>query len=99
MSSGRHGPLANQTKLPTLMEANMSKTNIKLNLEGVDGNAFMLLGVARRTLMRNGMGNMWDEFHAEATSGDYNKLLCTLSDWFDVCFGDEDEDEYDEDED
>ena len=74
----------------------MSKTNIKLNLEGVDGNAFMLLGVARRTLMRNGKGDMWNEFHAEATSGDYNKLLCTVSDWFDVdLFEDEDEDEYD----
>ena len=78
----------------------MSKTGIKLNLENVDGNAFCILGVCQRELRRNHKMDLWDEFHAEATSGDYNKLLCTLSDWFDVCFGDEDEDdEYDEDED
>ena len=77
----------------------MSKTNIKLNLEGVDGNAFCILGHAMRALRQNHKMELWDEFHAEATSGDYNKLLCTVSDWFDICFGDEDEDEYDEDED
>ena len=77
----------------------MSKTNIKLNLEGVDSNAFVLLGVAQRELRRNHMMDMWDAFHKEATAGDYNHLLATLSDWFDICFGDEDEDEYDEDED
>ena len=78
----------------------MSKTNLKLNLEGVDGNAFCVLGHAMRTLRQNHKMELWDEFHAEATSGDYNKLLCTLSDWFDICFGGEDEDdEYDEDED
>ena len=71
----------------------MSKTNIKLNLEGVDSNAFVLLGYAMRALRQNHKLDLWDEFHAEATSGDYNKLLCTVSDWFDVCFGDEDEDE------
>ena len=75
----------------------MSKTNIKLNLEGVDGNAFCILGHAMRVLRQNHKMELWDEFHAEATSGDYNKLLCTVSDWFDVCFGDEDEDdEYEE---
>ena len=77
----------------------MSKTNIKLNLEGVDGNAFCILGHAMRALRQNHKMELWDEFHAEATSGDYNKLLCTVSDWFDVCFGDEDEDEEYEDED
>ena len=38
---------------------------------------------------------MWDEFHAEATSGDYNHLLATIMDWFDVdLFEDEEENEY-----
>ena len=78
----------------------MSKTNIKLNPEGVDSNAFVLLGHAMRALRQNHKMELWDEFHAEATSGDYNKLLCTVSDWFDVCFGNEDDvDEDDEDED
>ena len=74
----------------------MSKTNIKLNLEGVDSNAFVLLGVAQRELRRNHKMDMWDEFHKEATSGDNNHLLATIMDWFDVdLFEDEDEDEYD----
>ncbi len=71
----------------------MSKTNIKLNLEGVDGNAFCILGHAMRALRQNHKMDLWDEFHAEATSGDYNKLLCVVADWFDVCFGDEEEDD------
>ena len=75
----------------------MSKTGITLNLQNVSGNAFAILGVCRRALERSGKRGLWDEFHKEATSGDYNNLLCTVSDWFDVTFGeDEDEEEYDE---
>ena len=37
---------------------------------------------------------MWNEFHKEATSGDYNHLLATIMDWFDVDL-DEEEDEDD----
>ncbi len=80
----------------------MSKTGITLNLENVDGNAFFILGVCRRALQRAGKIDRWPEFHAEATAGDYNHLLFTVSDWFNVVFGDEpDEDggeDYDEDE-
>ena len=73
---------------------------VKLNLEGVDSNAFVLLGHAMRAMRQNHKMELWDEFHKEATAGDYNHLLATLSDWFDICFGDEDEeDEYDEEED
>ena len=73
----------------------MSKTNIKLNLEGVDGNAFCILGHAMRALRQNHKMELWDEFHKEATAGDYNHLLATIMDWFDVdLFEDEDEDEY-----
>ena len=75
----------------------MSKTGITLNLQNVSGNAFAILGVTRRAMERAGKRELWDEFHKEATSGDYNNLLCTVSDWFDVTFGeDEDEEEYDE---
>lgn len=75
----------------------MSKTGITLNLQNVSGNAFAILGVCRRALERAGKRELWDAFHKEATSGDYNNLLCTVSDWFDVTFGeDEDEEEYDE---
>ena len=78
----------------------MSKTNVKVKMVGEDGNAFACLGRCRKALGRAGKLEMWNEFHKEATAGDYNHLLATLSDWFDICFGDEDEDEeYDEDED
>ena len=78
----------------------MSKTNVKVKMVGEDGHAFACLGRCHQALRRAGKMEMWDEFHKEATSGDYNHLLATLSDWFDICFGDEDEDdEYDEDED
>ena len=75
----------------------MSKTGITLNLQNVSGNAFAILGVCRRAMERAGKRELWEAFHKEATSGDYNNLLCTVSDWFDVTFGeDEDEEEYDE---
>ena len=74
----------------------MSKTGITLNLQNVSSNAFAILGVCRRAMERAGKRELWDEFHKEATSGDYNNLLCTVSDWFDVTFGEEEEEEYDE---
>ena len=74
----------------------MSKTGIALNLQNVSGNAFAILGVARRAMERAGKRELWDEFHKEATSGDYNNLLCTVSDWFDVTFGEDEDEEYDE---
>ncbi len=74
----------------------MSKTGITLNLQNVSGNAFAILGVARRAMERAGKRELWDAFHKEATSGDYNNLLCTVSDWFNVTFGEDEEEEYDE---
>ena len=74
----------------------MSKTGITLNLQNVSGNAFAILGVARRAMERAGKRELWDNFQKEATSGDYNNLLCTVSDWFDVTFGEDEDEEYDE---
>ena len=74
----------------------MSKTGITLNLQNVSGNAFAILGVCRRAIERAGKRELWDAFHKEATSGDYNNLLCTVSDWFDVTFGEDEEEEYGE---
>lgn len=73
----------------------MSKTNVKVKMVGEDGNAFACLGRCMQALRRAGKMEMWDEFHAEATSGDYNHLLATIMDWFDVdLFEDEEENEY-----
>lgn len=53
-----------------------------LELSGVDGNAFMLLGKARKVALKNGMD--WEKIHAEATAGDYDHLLQTLMEYFEV---------------
>ena len=74
----------------------MSKTGIKLNLEGVSGNAFAILGVCQQALRRGGKSDMKQDFMKEATAGDYTHLLATVSDWFDICFEDEDEEEDEE---
>jgi hypothetical protein len=55
-----------------------------LVLIGQDGNAFNILGKARRALLRAGRGDEWAAFEAEATSGDYHHLLTTVMDWFEV---------------
>jgi len=54
----------------------------KLKLSGEDGNAFFILAKARRVALKNNMD--WDKIRNEATSGDYNHLLSTLMDYFEV---------------
>jgi hypothetical protein len=55
-----------------------------LTLIGQDGNAFNILGKARRALRLAGRGDEWAAFVAEATSGDYDHLLATVMRWFRV---------------
>jgi len=62
----------------------MSKTDIPLQLVGLDGNAFSILGRAKRAMRMAGQAELFDEYHAEATSGDYDHLLITTMNWFDV---------------
>ena len=54
----------------------------ELELSSVDGNAFMLLGKARKVALKNNMD--WEKINAEATSGDYDHLLQSLMQYFDV---------------
>ena len=53
-----------------------------LKIIGNDGNAFAILGAARRVAKKNNMN--WEEIIKEATSGDYDHLLCTMTKYFDV---------------
>lgn len=56
-----------------------------LELVGRDGNAFAILGRARRAARKAGWSEeRWEEFYAEATSGDYDHLLGTVMEWFDT---------------
>jgi len=71
----------------------MSKTDIPLKMVGEDGNAFSILGRAKRAMRMAGQAELFDEYHAEATSGDYDHLLITTMNWFDVD-GEDYEEEY-----
>ncbi len=53
-----------------------------LKVIGGDGNAFAILGAARRVALKNKMD--WEAIQKEAMSGDYNHLLCTMMKYFDV---------------
>jgi hypothetical protein len=55
-----------------------------LVLVGEDGNAFSILGRARRALRLAGRGDEWAAFEAEATNGNYDHLLATVMEWFEV---------------
>lgn len=53
-----------------------------LTLIGGDGNAFAILGKARRVALKHNLN--WDEIQKEATSGDYDHLLATMMKYFTV---------------
>ena len=60
----------------------MTKKKPLLVLTKTDGNAFALLGKARRVALKNNMD--WEAIQKEAVSGDYNHLLQTLMKHFTV---------------
>ena len=62
----------------------MAKTDIKVKLVGEDGNAFAILGRCRQALARARRLDIWNEFHKEATSGDYNHALATIAEYFEI---------------
>jgi len=54
----------------------------KLKIVGKDGNAFAILGAARRIALDNDMN--WEQIQSEATRGDYSHLLATMIKYFEV---------------
>ena len=61
-----------------------SVTGLALPMVGLDGNAFSVIGRARAVLRRNGMADRIEDFTKSATSGDYQQLIATCCEWFDV---------------
>jgi len=53
----------------------MADDKLKVDLTGIDGNAFAIMGVGAKALRKGGRGGEVDAFMAEATAGDYNHLL------------------------
>lgn len=66
----------------------MKKPQLYLgNLNGEEGNAFVILGRARKLTLELGskvVGADWETINAEATSGDYDHLLKTIKKYFEV---------------
>lgn len=57
----------------------------KLKLVGQDGNAFMIIGLARRAAVRANWSKCdWDAFLKQAQGGDYDNLLKVVMEHFDV---------------
>lgn len=53
---------------------------MKYNLVGIDGNAYYVMGYTAKALKAEGLRDLVNDMYREATSGDYNKLIC-------VCMG------------
>ena len=71
-----------QEGLKVLIKCNIMAEKPKLKLTGEDGNAFFILGKARRVALKNGLD--WEAIKTQATSGDYHHLLATMMEYFDV---------------
>ncbi len=57
----------------------------KLNLTGIDGNAFMIIGSALRAARKAGWTKeQMAEYQRLAKSVDYDNLLAVTMEWFDV---------------
>lgn len=58
----------------------------KLNLKGVNGNAFALLSKARTAALDSGFYTKddWDKVEEEAMIGDYKHLLQVMTKYFEV---------------
>ncbi len=55
------------------------KNKVPMQLEGIDGNAFSIMGSFKREAKKSGWTKEEiDEVLNEATSGDYNHLLTTI---------------------
>jgi len=61
--------------------------HICVNLCGVDGNAFALMGTVTKALRRAGAPReVLEAFKSEAMSGDYDHVIQTIMDWVTVEF-------------
>lgn len=58
---------------------------IKVQLTGIDGNAFTILGAVRKAMREGGVASdRIEAFTDEAKSGDYDHLLQTCVKWVSV---------------
>ena len=60
------------------------KKKPSVKLIGNDGNAFAIIGSCQRAARKNYTTEEWDAIREEMMSGDYDHLLATAMDFFDV---------------
>jgi len=59
--------------------------DVSVRLAGVDGNAFVIIGVCSKAARKAGVPDAEIEaFQAEATDGDYDHMLRTCMKYFDI---------------
>jgi hypothetical protein len=59
--------------------------DIKVKLVGEDGNAFFILSRCLQAMKRAGLSEEErQKFQKEATAGNYDHLLATCIEWFDI---------------
>jgi hypothetical protein len=56
------------------------KSKIEIDLQGPEGNAFVLLGIARDLAIKLDLD--WNYIHTEMTSGDYENLIQVMDHYF-----------------
>lgn len=60
-------------------------TKPKVKLSGKDGNAFFILGTLKRAADKAGWSrDEWNEVRTKLISGDYDNLLATAMEFFEV---------------
>jgi hypothetical protein len=68
-----------------MIEVNVRHPEVVVPLVGQDGNAFNILGLVRRAMLRSEVpAEEIEEFFAEATADDYDHLLQTVMRWVTV---------------
>jgi hypothetical protein len=68
-----------------VVEALMPKTKPPLTLTGKDGNAFAILGAARKAARRDGWSkDQIDNYTSKATAGTYEELIMVTMQMFEV---------------
>lgn len=67
------------------MSDNEDRKRPTLKLIGANGNAFAIIGLARRAAVKAGWSPCdWDAFKKKAMAGDYDNLLRVTMEHFDV---------------
>lgn len=69
----------------------------RYTLVGVDGNAFNVMAYTGRALKETGHRDLEKQMVKEATSGDYNNLLCVCMKYLDIANASLDEEDWDDD--